>query len=262
MQALTAQLGDYQVAAIAVVNQRETLAVTDASDRLLCPALLWLDERRQHEAAAVAQRVGRERLQELTGKPYDWSPAIYNLAWMARAEPALFERIAHVYDPHARLVRQLTGEFATSWASADPFGAFDIQGHRWAEEVLAALPRRMPGSAFAIAAPPGTVLGHVHRQASLATGGAEGIPVVAEGGDAHIAATAVVVEHLGGETFTHAVTTDGQEFTVKGEGHLAVTAGQTLAVSVSGRRCHLFTEAGTALSHLRHYTQGLEVEVC
>lgn len=183
LQALTAQLGDYQVAAIAVVNQRETLAVTDASDRLLRPALLWLDERRQHEVAAVAQRVGRERLHKLTGKPYDWSPAIYSLAWMARAEPTLFERIAHVYDPHAWLVRQLTGEFATSWASADPFGAFDIQGHRWAEEVLAALPHSVPASAFATAAPPGTVLGHVHRQASLATGVAEGTPVVAGGGD-------------------------------------------------------------------------------
>ncbi|MBF7144875.1 MULTISPECIES: ABC transporter ATP-binding protein [Pseudomonas] len=79
-------------------------------------------------------------------------------------------------------------------------------------------------------------------------------------GDARIAATAVVVEHLGGETFTHAVTGDGQEFTVKGEGHLPVTAGQALAVGVSGRRCHLFTDAGTALGHLRHYTQGEGVE--
>jgi multiple sugar transport system ATP-binding protein len=77
-------------------------------------------------------------------------------------------------------------------------------------------------------------------------------------GEARIAATAMVVEHLGGETFTHAVAADGQEFTVKGEGHLAVAAGQALAVGVSGGRCHLFTEAGKALAHLRHYTQGQE----
>ncbi|WP_426149456.1 ABC transporter ATP-binding protein [Pseudomonas sp. DC3000-4b1] len=75
-------------------------------------------------------------------------------------------------------------------------------------------------------------------------------------GDARIAAQALVVEHLGGETFTHAVAADGQEFTVKGEGHLAVTAGQALAVGVTGSRCHLFSEDGAALPHLQHYSQG------
>lgn len=77
-------------------------------------------------------------------------------------------------------------------------------------------------------------------------------------GDARIAAQAIVVEHLGGETFTHAVAADGQEFTVKGEGHLAVTAGQALAIGVTGGRCHLFTEDGAALPHLQHYTAAQE----
>lgn len=74
-------------------------------------------------------------------------------------------------------------------------------------------------------------------------------------GEARIPAKALVVEHLGGETFTHALALDGQELTVKGEGHLAVAAGQALAIGIMGTRCHLFTEQGTALEHLRHYTQ-------
>lgn len=183
LQSLMRQLGQARVAALAVVNQRETLAVTDADDRLLRPALLWLDERRQDEVAGVAERVGRARLHALTGKPYDWSPAIYSLAWMARAEPELFARIAHVYDPHAWLVRQLTGEFATSWASADPFGAFDISAHRWAPEVLDALPGKVAAQAFAQAMAPGEVLGAVSTAAAAATGLPVGTPVVAGGGD-------------------------------------------------------------------------------
>ena len=183
LQALMAELRGHNVAALAVVNQRETLAVTDADDRLLRPALLWLDERRQHEVAGVAERVGRERLHALTGKPYDWSPAIYSLAWMATAEPELFAQVAHVYDPHAWLVRQLTGEFATSWASADPFGAFDIASHRWAPEVLEALPGNVAAQAFAQAMAPGEVLGEVSTAAATATGVPAGTPVVAGGGD-------------------------------------------------------------------------------
>lgn len=183
LQAVMAQLNGHTVAALAVVNQRETLAVTDAHDRLLRPALLWLDERRQHQVAGVAERVGRARLHVLTGKPYDWSPAIYSLAWMASAEPELFAQVAHVYDPHAWLVRQLTGEFATSWASADPFGAFDIAAHRWAPEVLDALPGKVAAQAFPQAMAPGSVLGEFSTAAAAATGVPAGTPVVAGGGD-------------------------------------------------------------------------------
>ena len=79
-------------------------------------------------------------------------------------------------------------------------------------------------------------------------------------GDARIAAKALVVEHLGGETFTHAVATDGQELTVKGEGHLAVVAGQALAIGVKGSRCHLFTHQGAALAHLAHFSEAQALE--
>jgi multiple sugar transport system ATP-binding protein len=74
-------------------------------------------------------------------------------------------------------------------------------------------------------------------------------------GDAQIPVTALVVEHLGGETFTHAQTAEGSDLMVKGDGMSSVKAGQTLAVGVSGARCHLFDEQGQALAHLRHYTQ-------
>ena len=74
-------------------------------------------------------------------------------------------------------------------------------------------------------------------------------------GDAQIPVKALVVEHLGGETFTHARTAEGSDLMVKGDGMSSVKAGQALAVGVSGARCHLFDEQGQALAHLRHYTQ-------
>ena len=74
-------------------------------------------------------------------------------------------------------------------------------------------------------------------------------------GEARLMTTAVLVEHLGGETFTHAQTVQGHDLMVKGDGLSTVVAGQTLAVGLSGARCHLFDEDGQALTHLRHYTQ-------
>ncbi|MFJ3486517.1 FGGY-family carbohydrate kinase [Pseudomonas sp. NPDC090202] len=183
LKALLALLDGAAIAAVSVVNQRETVAVTDAQDRLLRPAMLWLDERRKDEVAALTARVGDERLHAITGKPHDWAPAIYSLAWMADAEPELFKRIRHVYEPHAWLVRQLTGAFATSWASADPFGAFDIHRHDWADEVLQALPIPLRADCFPVASAPGSVLGTVTAAAEALTGLPAGTPVVAGGGD-------------------------------------------------------------------------------
>src|SRR4051794_5692896 len=110
LSGLLAQVSAEAVAAVAIVNQRETVAVTDADDRPLRPAILWLDERRKMEVSDLSGKVGVERLHRLTGKPLDWAPAVYSLAWLARAEPDVFARTAHVYDPHAWIVRQLTGE--------------------------------------------------------------------------------------------------------------------------------------------------------
>lgn len=73
-------------------------------------------------------------------------------------------------------------------------------------------------------------------------------------GDAQIPAKALVVEHLGGETFTHAETADGSDLMIKGDGLSPIKAGQQLAIGVSGGRCHLFDAQGQALPHRVHYT--------
>jgi sugar (pentulose or hexulose) kinase len=181
LSGVLAQIPADGVAAVAVVNQRETIAVTDADDRPLRPAILWLDERRKAEVAALSAKVGVERLHRLTGKPLDWAPAVYSLAWLARAEPDVFARIAHVYDPHAWIVRRLTGEFATSWASADPLGAFDIGSHQWAGDVLQAL--TLAPEKFPTTSAPGTVIGQITTSAAALTGLRAGTPVVSGGGD-------------------------------------------------------------------------------
>jgi multiple sugar transport system ATP-binding protein len=73
-------------------------------------------------------------------------------------------------------------------------------------------------------------------------------------GEAQIPAKALVVEHLGGETFTHAETADGADLMIKGDGMSQVKAGQQLLIGVSGGRCHLFNTQGQALLHRVHYT--------
>ena len=177
------------VAAIAISNQRETFVPLDDDGEAVRPAILWLDQRCGEEVAWLAERVGRERIHQITGKPPDMAPVAYRIAWMLRHEPELFRRAKMFADVHTYLTWRLTGMLRTSWASADPLGLFDMVQKHWSPELMEVLglsPTQLP-EAFA----PGEVIGAVNTFASIATGLPEGTAVVAGGGDGQAAGLGV-----------------------------------------------------------------------
>lgn len=130
--AAVAQVDAAAVGAICLTHQRETFVCTDEAGRSLRPAILWLDGRAHVEIAEL----GSARVHELSGKPPDTTPAIYKLAWLARHEPEMLAHAAHVVDVQAYLAFHLTGRWATSTASADTLGLFDLRRSTWAPELL------------------------------------------------------------------------------------------------------------------------------
>jgi xylulokinase len=135
------------------------------------------------------QHIGADVLMQVTGKPPDWAPVIYRLAWMRHHEPELYAHTTWFADVHAYLVLRLTGSCRTSWASADPFGLFDLRTRSWSTPILDALeldPERLPE-----ALAPGSVLGSVSAAAAAATGLRPGTRVVAGGGDGQAAGLGV-----------------------------------------------------------------------
>jgi sugar (pentulose or hexulose) kinase len=178
-----------RIAAIAVSNQRETFVPLAADGVPVRPAIVWLDQRSTEEVAWLSEKVGPQRIHEISGKPVDLAPVAYRIAWMLRHEPREHGRTAMFADVHAYLTWRLTGQFRTSWASADPLGLFDLEKKEWSPEILAALrvePGKLP-EPFA----PGSVLGYVTPEAAAATSLAEGTPVVAGGGDGQAAGLGV-----------------------------------------------------------------------
>lgn len=191
---LLRQVDAASVAAIAISNQRETFAPLGEDGQPVRPAIVWLDQRCEEEVAWLTDRVGAERIHQITGKPPDLAPVAYRIAWMLRNERDLFRRTAMFVDVHGYLAWRLTGEFGTSWASADPLGLFDMERKQWSAEVMGALEideRRLPK-----AVRPGTAIGVVSEAAASATGLRRGTPVVAGGGDGQ--AAGLGVNALGG----------------------------------------------------------------
>jgi sugar (pentulose or hexulose) kinase len=181
LQKLTHQVDAERICAISIANQRETFVGLDKDGKPVRPAIIWLDERCKSQVNKFAGIIGEDNIHRITGKPKDYAPVVYRLAWMKENENDLFRKVAHFCDVHSFIVNKLTGHFRTSWASADPMGIFDLENKVWSPDILRHLdiiPGQLP-DAF----PPGTVLGYVTKTAAEATGLRTGTKVVAGGGD-------------------------------------------------------------------------------
>jgi xylulokinase len=137
-QALAA-LDVREVAGIGLSGQMHGLVALDAADRVIRPAILWNDQRTAAECAEIEQRVGFERLVELTGNRALTGFTAPKLLWMRRHEPESYGRIAHILLPKDYVRLRLCGERAIDVADASGTLLFDVARRRWSDEVVSAL---------------------------------------------------------------------------------------------------------------------------
>jgi len=189
LRELTHQVDAKRIKALSIANQRETFACLDNQGKPVRPAIIWLDERCKSIVSTFASLIGEDHIHQVTGKPTDYAPVVYRLAWMQKNEKDLYSKVSKFCDVHTWLVHKLTGHYKTSWASADPLGILDLEKKEWAPDILSRLDLR-PGNLPEIYCP-GTVLGYITRASAEATGLAEGTKVVAGGGDGQAAGLGV-----------------------------------------------------------------------
>ena len=136
--AAQAALADLAVepAAIGLSGQMHGLVALDAHDRVLRPAILWNDQRTGAECAEIEERVGLDRLIELTGNRALTGFTAPKLLWLRRHEPDVFARIERILLPKDYVRLRLTGEHAIDVADASGTLLFDVRRRRWCDEVL------------------------------------------------------------------------------------------------------------------------------
>jgi sugar (pentulose or hexulose) kinase len=181
LRKITNQVNSERITALAISNQRETFVPLNKNGNYLRHAIIWLDERCKDEVKPFSQKIGKNKIHRITGKPVDYAPVVYRLAWMKKHEPTLFRKIGMICDVHTYFVWKLTGTFKTSWASADPLGLFDLKNKKWSPIILDAL--ELKESQLPETHCPGTILGKLSLDASKSTGLSTNMLIVAGGGD-------------------------------------------------------------------------------
>ena len=185
LRTITGQIAPERISALAIANQRETFVPLGSDGNYLRPAIIWLDERCKDEVGPFSEKIGKRRIHRITGKPADYAPVVYRLAWMKKHEPEIYGKIGRVCDVHSYIVWKLTNAFSTSWASADPLGLFDLENKRWSPVILHAL--ELDQEQLPTTYRPGTILGRISPEASGLTGLRTDTAIVAGGGDGQAA---------------------------------------------------------------------------
>lgn len=183
------------VAGVGLTGQMHGSVFLDAGGEVIRPALLWNDQRTDRQCAEITDRVGAERLVEITGNPALTGFQAPKVLWLRDEEPDAYARLAHVLLPKDHVRHRLTGELATDAADASGTLFLDLRARSWSTEVLDAL--EVPAEWLPAVLEGPDRSGEISGAASDATGLEAGIPVAAGGGDNAAAAVGTGVTRGG-----------------------------------------------------------------
>ena len=229
------------VKGLGISGQMHGLVMLDKEGNVLRRSIIWCDQRTAKQCEEITQRVGKERLIELTANPALTGFTASKILWVRENEPQLYARCAHILLPKDYVRYMLTGEFATEVSDASGMQLLDVPRRRWSEEVLQKLDIDPALLAKVYESP--EVTGQVTQKAAALTGLRAGTPVVGGAGDNAAAAVGTgVVE-------------DGKAFTTIGTSGVVFAHTDKISIDPKGR-VHTFCCAVPGAWHVMGVTQG------
>ncbi|WP_105565700.1 FGGY family carbohydrate kinase [Microbacterium halophytorum] len=175
--------GDYSVASVAASSMREGLVLYDSSGAELwaCPNT---DGRARREADELLAEGTADEIYRVAG---DWvsitAPA--RIRWIARHEPELLARTAHLGMLSDWVVTRLTGEFSTEPTCGSSSALFDLSKRDWSRTLAELI--GIDAGILPTVAECGERIGSVTPVAAASTGLPVGTPVIAGGADTQLA---------------------------------------------------------------------------
>lgn len=167
-------------AAIAVSCAMHGVSGVDAHGEPVLPLVTWADQRATGVVDDWKARRAADFIHARTGVPLHPMAPVAKLAWFARNEPKLVDRVVCWVDLKALVISWLTGEVMTEVSSASGWGMMDIRSHVWDPEAT-----RLAGVDTSVLPPIATPTMQLplDRGAAEAIGCRPGTPVVLGGAD-------------------------------------------------------------------------------
>ena len=216
------------VKGLGISGQMHGLVMLDENGEVLRNSIIWCDQRTQAECDEITEKIGKERLIEITANPALTGFTAGKILWVRKNEPEIYEKCRHILLPKDYVRYMLTGEFATEVSDASGMQLLDVKNRCWSREVLEKL--EIDPSLLAKMYESPEVTGTVTAEAAALTGLKEGTPVVGGAGDNAAAAVGTgVVE-------------EGKAFTTLGTSGVVFAHSDSVTIDPKGR-VHTFCSA-------------------
>lgn len=229
-----------EIKGIGLSGQMHGLVMLDGDNKVIRRSIIWCDQRTSKEVAEITDRVGADRLIEITANPAITGFTAAKIMWVKNNEPQNYEKCRHILLPKDYIRFMLTGEYATEVSDASGMQLLDIPNRCWSEEVLDKL--GIDKSLLAKVYESPEITGKITGRAAELTGLAEGTIVVGGAGDNAAAAVGTgVVE-------------DGKAFTTIGSSGVVFAHTSNISIDKKGR-VHTFCCAVPNCWHVMGVTQ-------
>lgn len=128
---------EFEIYALSIDTQCETMIVTDEEGKPLRNAIVWLDNRAAKQAEKIKEMFGEEQVYKVTGQPEitaTWPAS--KLLWLKEEEPEVFASIKKVFLLEDYLLYKLTGSFITEETLQSSTIYYDVVNHVYWKEML------------------------------------------------------------------------------------------------------------------------------
>jgi xylulokinase len=178
-----------QISCVGFSGQMHGAVMLDAAGEVVRPALIWCDVRTEKQCTELNERIGAERLIQLTCNPALPNFTLTKFLWVRENEPENWKRVRSVMLPKDYVRFRLTGERAIDVADASGTLMLDVARRKWSDAVLQAA--EIDASLLPRVFESPDICGKISAAGAEATGLAVGTPVVAGAGDQAAGATGI-----------------------------------------------------------------------
>lgn len=228
------------IAGIGLSGQMHGLVMLDEKNEVIRKSIIWCDQRTANECKEITEKVGAERLIEITANPALTGFTASKILWVRNNEPENYKKCRHILLPKDYVRFMLTGEYATEVSDASGMQLLDVPNRCWSDEVLEKLDIDKNLLAKVYESP--EITGYITEEAAALTGLKAGTPVVGGAGDNAAAAVGT------------GIVSDGKAFTTIGTSGVVFAHTSSVQIDPKGR-VHTFCCAVPGCWHIMGVTQ-------
>ncbi len=176
-----AKLRGEDIACVGFSGQMHGAVMLDERDKAVRPALIWCDVRTEAQARELTEKIGSERIIQLTCNPALANFTLTKFLWVRENEPENWRRVRSVMLPKDYVRFRMTGERVIDMADASGTLLLDVAKRRWSREMFEAAEINLELLPALFESP--DICATVSKEGGAVTGLKSGIPVVAGAGD-------------------------------------------------------------------------------